>query len=472
MIAYENDAYLAVLLRASGSVVPDCLPVSIACFLFGLTLTLLREHTDLMNNAGEYIEHPLGVRIIATVLGLLLAMRTSMALNRWMDGISQVQLMLSKWGDAYMSLSGFFADRVTHDTDEETQLRILLFRVRIAHWFSLMSCLAFATLRARQIISLSGVPIQEMFAGPDDEEVVKTFAGDAIANTGSQSSHTEPEMPVIRAPGGDLPELDLMVLSAPSRLETQLLEIATDKVNTIYLWITQGIIEEVRAKTLDTAPPIVSRVFQELSNGKLGFAQAHRVAMVPFPFPFAQMISVLMVITLAVMPLYIELFTQNPIMSPLLCFVCPLCYMGLNRVAVELEEPFGTDWNDVDIEIRHHEFLLQLADIIRMDTLPPNYSKGLGRTSRATEERILRGCSQDVPRNVLSKHIRKYLSKAEEQSSWVCGRDSRASDESTITMSRNESAPTGSTIEPTPEREGTSGTAASKVEAIPDSQRG
>jgi len=274
MIAYENDAYLAVLLRASGSVVPDCLPVSIACFLFGLTLTLLREHTDLMNNAGEYIEHPLGVRIIATVLGLLLAMRTSMALNRWMDGISQVQLMLSKWGDAYMSLSGFFADRVTHDTDEETQLRILLFRVRIAHWFSLMSCLAFATLRARQIISLSGVPIQEMFAGPDDEEVVKTFAGDAIANTGSQSSHTEPEMPVIRAPGGDLPELDLMVLSAPSRLETQLLEIATDKVNTIYLWITQGIIEEVRAKTLDTALQWKARIRSgsQSGNGAVSFS--------------------------------------------------------------------------------------------------------------------------------------------------------------------------------------------------------
>jgi predicted membrane chloride channel (bestrophin family) len=424
MIVYDNGDYLGVLFRVSGSVIPECLPVSLFVFCIGLSITIIREHTDLMANAGEYVEHPLGVRIIATVLGLLLAMRTNMGLNRWMDGISQVQLMLSKWGDAYLTLCGFFADRVK-EGDEEMQLRCLLFRTRIAHWFSLMSCLAFATLRARQIQSLDAIPIQEMFED-EEEQHVSTFGehghrpevgkmrsdGSSRPSQSSNGSYgSAPHMPEKLHELPELPELDLMVLSAPSRLETQLLEIATDKVNAVYLWITQGIIEEVRTKMIDTPPPIVGRVFAELSNGKLGFAQAHKVAMVPFPFPFAQMISVLMTISLALMPIYIELFTRNPIMSPLLCFLTPLCYMCLNRVAVELEEPFGSDWNDVDIEIRHHEFILMLADTIRMSTVPPNYKQGKGAQSFQTEEHILRGASRDFAPRALNSAIQTYLAK-------------------------------------------------------------
>merc|ERR1719181_2044644 len=93
--------------------------------------------------------------------------------------------------------------------------------------------------------------------------------------------------------------------------------------------------------------------------------------MVPFPFPFAQMVSLLLCMLYVLFPFYIELFTLNPYFSPVLCFLIPVCYCGLNQVAVELEEPFGNDWNDVDIEERHEEFLWMLVDVLRQSSEPP-----------------------------------------------------------------------------------------------------
>lgn len=390
MIEYDNGDTFAILVRVSGSVLPYSIPVGIVTFAMGLTLTVLREHTDYMEKLGDdgdYIDDTFAIRTIAMVVGILLSFRANLALNRWMDGISEIQLMLSKWGDAFIALSGFFSNK---KCTQEVASHILLFRIRVAHWFSLMSCLAFATVRTRTITTLDEIPIMEMFA--ERQSLSKSFA----CQRSKQLETIESSI------GGDMDtRLRLLVLAAPTPQEVQLLDISTDKVNTVYLWIIQAISEEVRTGVLDTPPPIVSRVYQEVSNGKLGFTQAHKVAMVPFPFPFAQMVSLLLVVLYALLPFYIELFTRNAYFTPFLCLCIPICYQGLNQVAIELEEPFGTDWNDVDIEVRHEEFLWMLVDVLRQSTKPPD--------SQRAEEKITNGIVQNCSH--INKQIPKYLEK-------------------------------------------------------------
>jgi len=209
--------------------------------------------------------------------------------------------------------------------------------------------------------------------------------------------------------------LDLYVLSAPTADEVQLLDMSTDKVNTLMLWILQGTIEEIRANTLDTPPPIVTRFFQELSNGMLGFNQGHKVAMVPFPFPFAQMVSLLLVMLCLSLPIYIDIFTKNPVITSVLSFLLPVCYLGLNSVAIELEEPFGTDWNDVDIEVRHEEFLWIIVDVLRQATTPPACSENKvegqilsGVASRVDPKKeTLDPAVVDYVRSLREKHARR-----------------------------------------------------------------
>jgi len=194
---------------------------------------------------------------------------------------------------------------------------------------------------------------------------------------------------------------DLMVLAFPSREEILLLEQANDKPNVLCLWIIQGIIIMIRKDLLDIPPPIVSRVFQELSNGMLGFNQAHKVAMTPFPFPFAQMMSVLLCTVYLIMPFYIDLFTQNPYVTPIISFFLPTVYCALNNIAVELEEPFGTDENDVDIEIKHEDFLWLLIDVLRAP-------KGCPADSNyELEKDIIYGVLKDCP--IVAPEMEPYM---------------------------------------------------------------
>lgn len=420
MIDYDNSNQFKIILQMSGSVLPGCLPVGFFTFSLGLALALYRHFDDTMNekvgesppHVGQFIVHSFSIQTIAVVIGYLLVVRTNMALGRWMDGISEIQLMISKWGDAYDALSGFFAGRSTTCTPE-MRTRILNFRVRTAHWFSLMSCLAFATLRRSGEKEdpvppeewLDSVPIKEMFGGGPTMKA-KSFSKSRSKSLLGDTAFQEAEK---KAQEEKLIEgLDLLVLATPTAEEVRLLSMAHDKVSTICLWIIQSIILEIRAGTLDTPPPIVSRVFQEISNGMLGFNQAHKVAMTPFPFPFAQMVSLLLVMLYIAMPFYIDMFTKNPVVTPIISFLLPSCYCGLNRIAIELEEPFGTDANDVNIEVRHEEFLMMLVDVLRHPDCSPVTA------DFHVEEKILRGLVRGVDPDILADEVKPYIEEDDE----------------------------------------------------------
>lgn len=370
MIIYDNSNQFRIIFQLAGSVIPDAVPIGLFTGSLGLGLALFRKYGSQEWYEEDLILHPFAVQTLATVVGYLLCVRTNLALSRWMEGISDVEWMLSKWNDAYLQLNAFFSGKPDPDN------RILYFRVRIAHWFALMSCLAFATLRGGGLDSLDDAMIKEMF--PKHLEMTatrsKSFACfNSSIMTSDPTMRRKSEKDSNKKPGGSdaVRNMDLHVLANPTEQEVAALENAHDKVNLIALWIIQGTVLEVRAKSLDTPPPIVTRILQELSNGMLGFNQAHKVATVPFPFPFAQMVQILLLILFVSLPFYLDMFTQNLVFTPLISFVIPIAYNGLNSIAIELEEPFGTDWNDVDIEVRHEYFLSRMVDCLRQPSSPP-----------------------------------------------------------------------------------------------------
>lgn len=348
MIEYNNESQLLILCQLTGSVLPRCLPVGIFTGGLGLALALLRKNreTTLFDNE-DYIMATFAMQIMGVVIGYLLVMRTNMSLNRWMHAISQVEVMVAKWSDAYNALNSFFSGK---EGTEEVLERILLFRIRVAHWFSLMSCLAFSTLTEGHEEDLGKVVIEPRY--PE--------------GSGRMPFSRRAKPTKIEARG-----TPWQVLHAPTEEEVEILEHCGDQVNMIALWIIQGIMLEVRAKTLDAPPPILTRVFQEISIGMLGFHQAHKVAMVPFPFPFAQMVSVLLVALCIFLPFYVDCFTKHVIITPVISFVVPVCYCGLNVLAVELELPFTQTKNAVDLEAFNEAFLGLLEDTLLQPQVPP-----------------------------------------------------------------------------------------------------
>lgn len=401
MIHYANRNALKVLLQLRGSVLPRTLGLSAATCSCSCVLVVLRR-LDLFDvvfgpsylDDTDFLRMPYAIDILSMVLVLLLTVRTNMALDRWMHGIEEIETMLSMWSDAYIGLCGYFAGRGA----EEESRAIQLFLVRIAHWFSLMSCLAFATCRGRQLIELDEVQISEY----DSNEVILFTHRRPQAATlrrilcceGWLESALEPVR--LTEDKAALAELVLRVLSAPTAKELELLEMATDKVNAVCLWIVQGIVQEVRCGRLDTSPAIVTRTFQQVSDGMLGFNQAHKVAMTPFPFPFAQIITMMLLIFCSAVPFYVTRFTLHPVFGPLLSFLIPCLFCGLNLVAIELEEPFGIDLNDININDDFHEkFVEMLADVLRQDFQPP----GSATSSRAARGSNSGSSSDASPRS-------------------------------------------------------------------------
>jgi hypothetical protein len=208
-------------------------------------------------------------------------------------------------------------------------------------------------------------------------------------------------------------DLDLAVLSMPTEDEIRNLDMAKNKVNTVFLWILQGVAQEIRVGTLDAPAPLVSRVFQELSNGMVGFNQAHKLALVPFPFPFAQLVSLLLLGLCTALPFYIDLFTRNVFWTPVLSFVLPTCFVGLNWIAIELEEPFGTDYNDVDIEERHEDFLWLLVDVLRQPRTPATTPATVPPTHQdqyALERGIIQRITMQQDQDMLAEELLPYCS--------------------------------------------------------------
>jgi len=113
--------------------------------------------------------------------------------------------------------------------------------------------------------------------------------------------------------------------------------------------------------------PIVSRVIQEISNGMLAYQKAMVIATVPFPFPFAQVLTIALLMFVVVCPWFaMEITKENEApqwASLMLTFFTTAGYAALNEIAVELEEPFGVDDNDFPVHIMQWSFVSGLEDI-------------------------------------------------------------------------------------------------------------
>merc|ERR1719321_1650689 len=135
--------------------------------------------------------------------------------------------------------------------------------------------------------------------------------------------------------------LPFRVVGHCSHQEQEQLDKVPDKLLCVAAWITEGVTRMSVTQKLSIPGPILSRFYQEMSNGMLGFNQAFKVTFVPFPFPFAQILAALLSLFCLICPIMVVQMTRGRFVPPMLCFVAIFGYWNLNMIAVELENPFG-----------------------------------------------------------------------------------------------------------------------------------
>jgi len=121
-------------------------------------------------------------------------------------------------------------------------------------------------------------------------------------------------------------------------------------------------------------PPILSRVYQELSNAMLGFNSAMKVATTPFPFPYAQLNVIQVCMLVATCPLIVAAFTESSYLSFLLTALTVMGFQGLTEVACDLESPFVSSANELPLNVMHDRFNRNLELLLSPAYISHNYS--------------------------------------------------------------------------------------------------
>eukprot|EP00930_Biecheleria_cincta_P037992 TRINITY_DN26103_c0_g1_i4.p1 TRINITY_DN26103_c0_g1~~TRINITY_DN26103_c0_g1_i4.p1 ORF type:complete len:501 (-),score=64.30 TRINITY_DN26103_c0_g1_i4:474-1976(-) len=224
------------------------------------------------------------------VLGFLIVFRNNQAYSRFWDGANDLAELRGTWFNAVSNLVSFCSPHVEKQ-EEVSRFQNLL--VRLA---SMLYCAA----------------LQEI---------------------------------------SDLDDASLSVLSFDGidRESLQYLGKSSHKCEVLMQWIQQLIVDCNRNQIIDIPPPILSRVFQELSNGIVLTDKMRNIRAIPFPFPYVQMITVMLLLHWIVTPLVAAQCIQSVWGAGACCFFVTAAFWSPIFIARELDMPFGTDDNDLPV---------------------------------------------------------------------------------------------------------------------------
>ncbi len=381
-----------------GSVLPRLLLPALLAAAVSAGLVLVGDLVFDLGPDGleSLLVNPYGHQIFALTVGFTIVMRVQLAYSRYWEALNQVYVMWSRLSDACTQCIAF-----DHMAIGEALEHAELFREQIVHLCSLLSALAMQSLQHREAYLDSIVPYELQYSR-DAEGRFKGASMSAIergkAVTGMQMEAKRPE--VI----GGLPDTERQLLmTGPYR-----------RVDIVNSWILRCITLRQSQGGLCVPPPMLTRVFQELSNTMLGFKQARMVADTPFPFAFSQMALFQTIVMMVSIPIIVAAYTTRYSLAGVISAVCVAGFQSLLEIALELEAPFRGHYNQLPILERHREFNELLHALLQPHYIRSDYSihfpdessrtHSVCMSSEADKGTIANAASSTAPRQPPAAH--------------------------------------------------------------------
>mmetsp|Transcript_11870 Transcript_11870/g.27007 ORF Transcript_11870/g.27007 Transcript_11870/m.27007 type:complete len:473 (-) Transcript_11870:8-1426(-) len=405
MLIYDNSSYLKILCSRRGSVCWNwrvVVPASLGA-AWGTLVNWQFEEEINDPDVDEPVRHFYAISAIGFVLIFATVFRSKLSWNRYWEAVTQTQMMFSKWADAYMQISTFMTTSTEVHLEHGDFARaefLMKYRRNVLHWMTLLGASAVyrlsrgdLTLQARatgwndQIAlrqqlrtsySIPAAPKVRSTPAFDDEKLFlpgldfyrkvmrpphEVFFGPGLTLRSSRKSRrcVSGKLYAMREEkeyGNEMEALNILCAATPCEMHA--LSQTTDAVQTCLTWITEAV---GRCEPLlVTPPPVLSRAYQELSNGMLGFNQALKLADIPFPFPYAQLLAVLLGVFCIVAPIYMAVFSANLLLTPLMSYALLSSLLAVNWLSIELENPFGDAINNLPLVDGHERFVDNLWD--------------------------------------------------------------------------------------------------------------
>merc|ERR1719453_2549417 len=118
----------------------------------------------------------------------------------------------------------------------------------------------------------------------------------------------------------------------------------------------------------------MTRIFHQLGNGYTNLIDVQKITDIPFPFPYTQMVSLLLLISTVVTPIITGLHMASPQWAAGLAFMAVFGFWSINFIAAEIEMPFGDDKNDLPIIELQQEMNRDLKVLLSSETqIPPSF---------------------------------------------------------------------------------------------------
>jgi len=298
MIEYKEDYIFLLLFRLKGSVACRSLRYAVPSALLALLLVYIDEWSP-------SFRYDLGLMDITNsqlwsasigVITILLAFRTNRAMARFWEGTGLLHQMRGEWFDSVSCCVTF-----TRAALATKRLEVMQFRHTIVRLMSLCH----------------GSALQEIAGSDADEcETIDSFGLD-----NATLAHLK----------------DCAEVHHFNRVEVLL--------HLIQSLITKNLDDQI----LKIAPPILSRVYQTLSRGFVNLLNAKKIADTRFPFPYVQLITLLLYVHVLVTPMMISSIVPSKVFAPIFTLMPIFGMFALNFIGVELENPFGDDDNDLPL---------------------------------------------------------------------------------------------------------------------------
>lgn len=300
MIEYEDG--FTILFRLRGSVFP---------FAFLLTvpsLILTAAWCLLMNDIAETSDF-VAVMVqedfnksqvwsaLTASLALLIAFRTRQALQRFWEGTTLMHQMRGEWFDSVSCLISFSRAAKQTKPAEVQQFRHTLVRLASVMHGSALDEICGEGAAGQVCMDITGL----------DMETLK-FLRDCIDVYGF------------------------------------------NKVEALQHMIQNLVTYNQQIGVLTIPPPILSRVYQTLSRGFVNLLNAKKIADTRFPFPWAQIILLLILSYSITTPLVVAAIIKQYAWAMLVTFIPVFSVIALNIVCTQLEMPFGSDANDLPLD--------------------------------------------------------------------------------------------------------------------------
>lgn len=372
MLLYCNRNYLRVIVTCWGSVFWNVSSLSRGLTLAAAT-AVLQYLSDVGSEWAPKLAHHYGMHALGVIVGFACVFRNNLSWSRYWEAVTQLHFMYSKWADAYSQIFAFASVTIQRAlatrTPEGTAKAIRVERTlsNLLRNFTLMSAIAADRLAHGDTQRMErraemGVGWTQLLARREDLRQPDVTEANKLPKFTVHKLARERDRQE-RKITNEWCDMSYQIKAIPSKDELAALADSTDRPSVVMYWIIHDLAG--LSLDIDIAPPIQSRIYQELSNGMLGFSQAQKIADIPFPFPYAQLLSILVTAFALFIPAYITVFTDSAIAGPILAFLLFQGIWGINESAIELENPFGPDVNDVTLVDFHNRFVDFCEEVLR-----------------------------------------------------------------------------------------------------------